>query len=64
MGENVINDMTYRRGRGITVGDMVCYKIPTNDRHGSGMKRVLGMPGDYVCPDPEVGTMYQVRLLC
>lgn len=37
----------HRRGRNIRVGDVVCYRIPVFD-DARGLKRVLGMPGDYV----------------
>lgn len=50
-GDWVLCDHTYRLGRGIGIGDLVVYKIPifSNQR---GIKRVTGMPGDYV----SVGT--------
>jgi inner membrane protease subunit 1 len=48
------------------VGDVVAYNIPINEE--MGVKRVLGMPGDYVLMDtPDVegrggggGSMIQV----
>ncbi|KAG6031344.1 hypothetical protein E4U41_007603 [Claviceps citrina] len=46
-GDWLAADMRHRLGRRISVGDLVLYKIPTSpDRHG--VKRVVGMPGDYV----------------
>lgn len=46
-GEFFVFDMRKRRGRGIAVGDLVIYKIPMLADQ-SGIKRVVGMPGDYV----------------
>ncbi|OCK85687.1 LexA/Signal peptidase [Lepidopterella palustris CBS 459.81] len=37
----------YRRGRGITVGDIVSFKHPTLP-YECAVKRVVGMPGDFV----------------
>lgn len=42
-----VTDKRYRRGRGVEVGDCVVYAIPV-DPGEEGLKRVLGMPGDYV----------------
>lgn len=47
MGEWLVLDKTARRGRGVTVGDVISYKIPF-DPSSLGIKRVIGMPGDYV----------------
>jgi signal peptidase I len=63
----------HSRGRGVEVGDLVSYKIPIFENHFA-IKRVLGMPGDYVLtgmPGHEHQEMIQVgnavvslRLLC
>ncbi|KAI1284327.1 LexA/Signal peptidase [Xylaria sp. FL0933] len=42
-----VTDKRYRRGRGVRVGDCVVYSIPV-DPGEEGLKRVMGMPGDYV----------------
>lgn len=42
-----VADRSYRRGRGVRVGDCVTYTIPV-EPHEDGVKRVIGMPGDYV----------------
>ncbi|KAK5627393.1 hypothetical protein RRF57_003108 [Xylaria bambusicola] len=47
MDEWFITDKRYRRGRGIQVGDCVAYSIPVEPGQ-EGLKRVMGMPGDYV----------------
>lgn len=47
-GETIIFDMAYRRGRGVRVGDCVSYQIPVEPPGEEGVKRVIGMPGDYV----------------
>lgn len=46
-GEWIAADMRYRLGRSVEVGDLVLYKIPLF-AHQNGVKRVVGMPGDYV----------------
>lgn len=47
-------DNTYRRGRGVQVGDVVDFHHPTV--HGAGVvKRVTGMPGDFVVKDGGEG---------
>jgi hypothetical protein len=47
MNEWFVTDKRYRRGRGVQVGDCVEYHIPVKPGE-EGVKRVLGMPGDYV----------------
>ncbi|KAI0433050.1 LexA/Signal peptidase [Xylaria sp. FL1042] len=42
-----VTDKRYRRGRGVAVGDCVVYSIPVEPGE-EGLKRVMGMPGDYV----------------
>lgn len=42
-----VTDRRYRRGRGVRVGDCVVYAIPVKPGQ-EGVKRVMGMPGDYV----------------
>ncbi|KAK4155931.1 peptidase S24/S26A/S26B/S26C [Chaetomidium leptoderma] len=49
VGEWLLVSRLHRRGRGIAVGDVVTYNIPVND--DVGVKRVLGLPGDYVLMD-------------
>ncbi|KYK60861.1 Mitochondrial inner membrane protease subunit 1 [Drechmeria coniospora] len=46
-GDWIVADMTSRRGRGVSVGDLVLYKIPIFAAQ-HGVKRVVAMPGDYV----------------
>ncbi|KAG5923477.1 hypothetical protein E4U42_004954 [Claviceps africana] len=46
-GDWIASDMRYRLGRGIAVGDLILYKIPIFADQ-TGVKRVVGMPGDYV----------------
>ncbi|KAI1800970.1 LexA/Signal peptidase [Daldinia bambusicola] len=57
-----VTDRSYRRGRGVRVGDCVVYAIPVEPGE-DGVKRVLGLQGDYVLLNsPGVGsdTMIQV----
>ncbi|KAI1500531.1 peptidase S24/S26A/S26B/S26C [Biscogniauxia marginata] len=42
-----VTDRRCRRGRGVRVGDCVAYGIPV-ELGEEGVKRVVGMPGDYV----------------
>ncbi|KAK4127367.1 LexA/Signal peptidase [Parathielavia appendiculata] len=49
VGEWLLVSRLHRFGRGIEVGDVVAYNIPINEE--MGVKRVLGMPGDYVLMD-------------
>ncbi|KAM0328558.1 hypothetical protein ACHAQA_004965 [Verticillium albo-atrum] len=46
-GDHFLISHHHRRGRGIRVGDLVEYSIPLF-RNSRGIKRVLGLPGDYV----------------
>lgn len=62
MGDHVLISKQYRRGRGIEVGDVVAF----NSVYEPGetvIKRVLGMPGDYVLRDTpgRSNVMLQVR---
>lgn len=45
---------SYRRGKGIKVGDLVNIKHPMFPEEGA-IKRVLGMPGDFVVRDTPDG---------
>jgi len=58
----VFTSRLHRRGRGIQVGDVVSVKHPMFPGEGA-IKRVLGMPGDFVerdTPGTEKGMMIQV----
>ena len=46
-GDWIVHDHTCSRGRGVRVGDLVSFKIPSQDGQ-VGVKRIIGMPGDYV----------------
>ncbi|KFA64254.1 hypothetical protein S40285_06747 [Stachybotrys chlorohalonatus IBT 40285] len=59
-GTWVAFDMTCRNGRGIRVGDLVTYIIPDESGKFSGVKRVIGMPGDVVAIEPGKDTFLQV----
>ncbi|EAQ86573.1 hypothetical protein CHGG_07826 [Chaetomium globosum CBS 148.51] len=49
LGEWLVVSKVHRFGRGVAVGDVVAYNIPINEE--VGVKRVLGLPGDYVLMD-------------
>jgi inner membrane protease subunit 1 len=60
--ESMIISKRYRRGRGVQVGDVVDYDIPVEPGQ-EGVKRVVGMPGDYVLlnsPGSKNDNMVQV----
>lgn len=62
MNELVLVSKLHRNGRGVKVGDLVVYKIPIFP-DSDGIKRVIGMPGDYVMidtPGSESESMIQV----
>ncbi|TQV91790.1 mitochondrial inner membrane protease subunit 1 [Cordyceps javanica] len=46
-GDWIGTDKRYRLGRGVRVGDLVLYQMPFA-AHDMGVKRVIGLPGDYV----------------
>lgn len=60
-GEGAVISHTYRYGRGVRVGDLVKFKVPISE--DDAIKRVAGMPGDYVLvhtPDTGHDEMIQV----
>lgn len=62
-GNGAIVAHQYRRGCGIKVGDLVKFKVPMTE--GDAIKRVAGLPGDYVLmhsPDSGREEMIQVCL--
>jgi len=63
-GQGAVTSRTHAHGRGIKVGDVVKFKLPVAE--GEAIKRVMGLPGDYVLvgsPDRGgEGEMIQVRL--
>ena len=65
-GVRVCIDNSFSRGRGIKVGDVVDFHHPMV-RGQAAIKRVMGMPGDFVVKDGGEGngkTMIQVWCLC
>ena len=61
IGEWLLISRRHRHGRGIEVGDVVEYNIPINDTFG--VKRVLGLPGDYVLLNaPGVGSDNMIQV--
>ncbi len=53
-GDRVLLLTYYRRGRGVKVGDLVAFTHPVDPEQGA-LKRVVGMPGDFVCTGEKVG---------
>lgn len=58
-GDRFYISSSYRRGRDVKVGDLVSFKHPLAEGV-EAIKRVLGMPGDYVCKGEKGGKMIQV----
>ena len=64
-GDCVYIDKSFRRGRGVKVGDLIDFKHPLVLGQGA-VKRVMGMPGDFVVKDMGEGgeaRMIQVSAL-
>lgn len=52
-GEYLVISRHYQHGRDVKVGDVVRFRHPTFlDMQAA--KRVMGMPGDFVCSDPPL----------
>lgn len=45
-GQGAVVSHLYRHGRGVQVGDLVKFKVPISE--ADAIKRVAGLPGDYV----------------
>jgi inner membrane protease subunit 1 len=61
-GDAVYVSKLYRRGKGIKVGDMVNFKHPMFPEMGA-IKRVVGMPGDFVARDsPGTGNGMMIQV--
>ncbi|CRG84404.1 mitochondrial inner membrane protease subunit 1 [Talaromyces islandicus] len=54
-GDYLLISRRHDRGRDIKVGDVVRFHHPSF-LGVNGAKRVLGMPGDFVCKDPQFST--------
>lgn len=62
LGDVIIVDRRYRRGRGIKVGDLVSFDSVVHPGE-KALKRVLGMEGDYVLRDtPESGSDVMIQV--
>ena len=62
-GDAIYVSKFYRRGKGVKVGDVVSFRHPMFPEFGA-VKRVVGMPGDFVgrdSPGTGKGMMIQVR---
>ncbi|KAI5811083.1 peptidase S24/S26A/S26B/S26C [Peziza echinospora] len=63
VGDWVLHSKLHSRGRGCVVGDLVS-AIHPEDPNVFVLKRILGMPGDFVCvdPDPEMPAGRMVKV--
>lgn len=58
----LISRFFHRRGRNIAVGDLISFENPIRPGYYS-IKRVIGMPGDFVCRDtPGKGDGWLVQV--
>lgn len=61
LGEWILISRFHRFGRNVELGDLVAYNIPIN--HERGVKRILGLPGDYVLVDsPGSGSNAMIQV--
>ncbi|KAI5836861.1 peptidase S24/S26A/S26B/S26C [Morchella snyderi] len=63
LGDGIVISKLHTRGRGVEVGDIVTYLHPVYASSGERVvKRIIGMPGDFVVADPigAPGKMVQV----
>ncbi|ESA42619.1 hypothetical protein GE21DRAFT_8023 [Neurospora crassa] len=51
VGEWLVVSRFHKYGNGVKVGDLVVYQIPVSTSGELGVKRIMGMPGDYVLVD-------------
>ncbi|KAK3351624.1 peptidase S24/S26A/S26B/S26C, partial [Neurospora tetraspora] len=54
VGEWLVVSRFHKYGNGVNVGDLVVYQIPISTSGELGVKRIMGMPGDYVLVDTPV----------
>lgn len=54
-GDYLMISRVHKHGRGIEVGDVVRFYHPSF-LGVNGAKRVLGLPGDFICKDAPFGT--------
>nr|POF18667.1 hypothetical protein CFP56_62175 [Quercus suber] len=53
----------YRRGREVKVGDLVSFRHPVN-RETYAVKRVIGLPGDFVLRDTPGKNEVMIQVSC
>lgn len=64
IGDYFVIARQYRRGRGVEVGDIITFDSVVHPAE-KVIKRVLGLPGDYVMLDtPGVGSERMVQVCC
>ncbi|SZF02382.1 unnamed protein product [Blumeria hordei] len=61
MGDHVLISRAYRRGRGVKVGDVVSFASVIKPRERV-IKRIIGMPGDFVLRDTP-GKSHDQRMI-
>jgi inner membrane protease subunit 1 len=61
-GTRALCSRLHRRGKDVEVGDLIDYRIPIFTGV-NGIKRVIGMPGDYVLVDsPDSGSQEMIQV--
>jgi len=61
-GDWVLISKFHTRGREVRVGDVVSFKHPHDSGDVRIIKRVIGLPGDFVVTDPSDGTGYMLQV--
>lgn len=61
-GNFLLYSKLHRRGRGCKVGDLVS-SIHPQDSSVYVLKRIIGMPGDFICVDPGGGRRRMIQVL-
>lgn len=62
-GNFLLYSKLHRRGRGCKVGDLVS-SIHPQDSSAYVLKRIIGMPGDFICVDPGGGGGKMIQVRC
>lgn len=62
-GNFLLYSKLHRRGRGCKVGDLVS-SIHPQDSSAYVLKRIIGMPGDFICVNPGGGGGKMIQVCC
>lgn len=63
-GDVLVTSKRYRHGRGVVVGDVVSFRHPVKSEEAA-VKRVIGMPGDFVLENtPGTANARMIQVYC